>query len=157
MIVSGGSLTATYILTGSGSVHGDSKFIVEGGAITCDKFTVGRNYLSGAGIGYLIMDSATATITTRVLELNYANAKGIILLKAGTINVGSGGLLMEDSATHYHTIDIGEGQIVLDGDKATFISTYIASGHIVAFGGSGTVNVDYNITNPGKTTIHSSL
>jgi hypothetical protein len=50
-------------------------------------------------------------------------------------------------------LDIAGGTVIINGDQTASVNAYIAAGKITAYGGSGTVNVDYNNTNPGKTTL----
>jgi hypothetical protein len=54
-------------------------------------------------------------------------------------------------------IDITNGKLIMDGNQTATVNGYISSGWITAFGGTGTVSVDYNITNPGKTTVMASV
>jgi hypothetical protein len=153
MIVKGGSLVVqNQLIIGSGSKYGDSRFIVEGGSVTCDQLVVGRNIYSGAGTGYLVINSSTATVTARVMELNVSGSEGIVKIKNGILNIGSGGLLMSSG----HLLDVYEGSVVIDGDKTNEVNSFLTSGYITAFGGVGTINFDYNLTTPGKTTITAS-
>ena len=52
-------------------------------------------------------------------------------------------------------MDITGGKLVIDGDKTGTVGPYISSGWITAYGGAGTVQMDYNITTAGKTTVMS--
>lgn len=150
MIVKGGSLTVqSQLILGSGSKYGETQMVVEGGSIVCDRLTVGKNIYSGAGNGHLIVNSSSASITTRVLELNISDANGYVKLLDGVINVGTGSLLMCSG----HLLDVYNGSVIIDGDKTTAVNGYVSAGYITGFGGSGTVEVDYNTKNPGKTTI----
>ena len=71
----------------------------------------------------------------------------------GTLYIG-GALKIASSGNN--TLDIyGDNQVILDGDKSTDILNYILDERIIANGGAGTAIVDYNATNPGKTTIQA--
>ena len=48
----------------------------------------------------------------------------------------------------------GSGMVTFPGDKtATLTNKYTIPGKITAYGGTGTVAIDYNTSNPGKTTL----
>ena len=47
----------------------------------------------------------------------------------------------------------GSGVVTFPGDKVATISAYTNAAKITAYGGTGTVLIDYNISNPGKTTL----
>jgi hypothetical protein len=53
-------------------------------------------------------------------------------------------------------MDITGGTLIVSGDVTSTINTYISNGWLTAYDGSGTLNVDYGITNPGKTTVTAS-
>jgi hypothetical protein len=67
-------------------------------------------------------------------------------LSAGALNITSSGWM-----------DITEGTLIVNGDARTTINGYISSGWITGYGGIGTMSVDYNVTNPGKTTVTSAI
>jgi hypothetical protein len=50
-------------------------------------------------------------------------------------------------------MNISTGTLIVNGDVTSTINQYISNGWITAYGGSGSLNVDYNVTNPGKTTV----
>ncbi len=52
-------------------------------------------------------------------------------------------------------IDIELGYVTIIGDQTDAVSGYVAAGRITAYGGIGRVLYDYNVTNPGKTTIRA--
>jgi hypothetical protein len=49
----------------------------------------------------------------------------------------------------------GSGQVIVPGDRAAVMSYYTNVGRITACGGLGTVGIDYNNTNVGKTTLYA--
>jgi len=51
------------------------------------------------------------------------------------------------------TMDITGGTLIVNGDVTSAINGYITSGWLTGYGGSVTLAADYNITNPGKTTV----
>jgi hypothetical protein len=50
-------------------------------------------------------------------------------------------------------MDIAVGTLIVDGDETSKIQTYIDNGWITSYGGNGTLQLDYNVTNEGKTTL----
>jgi hypothetical protein len=50
-------------------------------------------------------------------------------------------------------MDITLGTLILAGDDTTTIQTYIDDGWITTYGGQGTLHMDYDVTNEGKTTL----
>jgi hypothetical protein len=50
-------------------------------------------------------------------------------------------------------MDITAGALLVNGDATSTINSYISNGWLTAYDGANTVNVDYNVTNPGKTTV----
>ena len=53
-------------------------------------------------------------------------------------------------------IDITAGTLIVNGDARTQINGYVSSGWFTAYGGTGTLNMDYDAINPGKTTVTAS-
>ena len=47
----------------------------------------------------------------------------------------------------------GSGVVTIPGDRIAMMSAYTNAGKITAYGGTGTVGIDYNNTNVGKTTL----
>lgn len=52
-------------------------------------------------------------------------------------------------------IDIKAGSVTLLGDRTPDVAAFVDAGRITAYGGTGKVIYDYNITNPGKTTVRA--
>jgi hypothetical protein len=48
---------------------------------------------------------------------------------------------------------VQDGTLIINGDSVGSINAWIADAKIVAHGGNGTIVCDYNVTNPGKTTV----
>ncbi|MBN2455116.1 MAG: hypothetical protein JXB29_01040, partial [Sedimentisphaerales bacterium] len=131
--MAGGTLTGPgQLLLGTGSDSGNTTFDLTGGIVTFDRVTIGHIISGGKGTGTLNMSAPGGTVNCDSLELDYKNAKGVINLNAGTINVGSSGLKMEAS----HSIDITNGIMVIDGDQMIEIGDYSTAGWITAFGGT---------------------
>ncbi|MCK5564358.1 MAG: hypothetical protein KAJ07_03855 [Planctomycetes bacterium] len=154
-IMNGGDLTSTSWLAVGYSRN--CQMIVETGGV--------------ANIGGHLWMAATSVLATNcVLDINggTVNIGGNIGL--GTvdavnpsggvayINVNDGVLNLDhwnaaQSIQDGSVLDIELGYVTIGGDQTEAVSGYVAAGRITAYGGSGRVLYDYNITNPGKTTI----
>jgi len=96
-------------------------------------------------------------VTTETLVLDWQTTSnpeyGVYKLHGGTLDIGSGGLHVRP----HGSIDIEEGVMTVLGDINATIAGYIVSGQLTGYGGSGIVLHDYNITNPGKTTVWAEV
>jgi hypothetical protein len=50
-------------------------------------------------------------------------------------------------------MDIAVGTLIVDGDETSKIQTYIDNGWITSYGGNGMLQLDYDVTNGGETTL----
>lgn len=131
--MNGGSVTALNgqgnIVIGNGNSNGLAncygKMWMTGGTIDCLNFTIGKN------IGVI----------------------GEVYLSGGTISANQ--LLMKPNGGSANVIlDIsGSGQFILDGDKTAAIAQYIGNGWLTGNGNDYEIMFDYDVTNPGKTTV----
>lgn len=148
----------------------------EGGALTMDSGTlvIGTDDLrlgKNGGSGILNMISGSISIA-RDLDVGGGDP-GIVNMTGGTITVSrdlempdetgstaevnfSGGtiylgrdLLMGDGGM----LDITAGTLIIDANAVPAVQGYIDNGWITAYGGNGTVQVDYDSTNAGQTTV----
>jgi hypothetical protein len=148
---------------------------VDGGTLTItDRLVVAQNEGSN---GTLNMISGTITMGGRFAVARYGT--GTLNMTGGTITVG-GTLQMPEMATataqaNLHggiitanniemrvtggvgTIDIGAGTLIINGDTLSTVQGYIDNGWITAYGGSGTLQLDFNVTNFGKTTLRAFI
>jgi hypothetical protein len=69
-------------------------------------------------------------------------------LNGGTISIG-GDLHMFE----YGLLDITAGTLIIDGNSVSDVQGFIDNRWITAYGGNGTVQLDYDVTNPGQTTV----
>jgi hypothetical protein len=76
---------------------------------------------------------------------------GVFKLWGGVTRAGD--LTLNGNANVVCVLDIKEGTLILDGDKTSKIANYVASGLITAYDGEGSVSVNYDLINPGKTTV----
>ena len=78
-------------------------------------------------------------------------AAGHINLNGGTITVNN--FLMREKEGSVGTMDVGGGMLTINGDDTALIQGYIDSGWITAYDGDGTPHLEYNVMNPGQTTL----
>jgi len=152
------------------------------GALTVDGGTLELNSWSSVGAwpamckGTLYMNSGTIIADS---SLNVGlEGSGILNMTGGTITVGgdftigkeatgtghvnldggiitAGGLEMRVKAGSVGTMDITAGTLIIDGNDLSLVQGYIddPNGWITAYGGQGTLQLDYDVTNKGKTTL----
>ena len=145
MTMTGGTLEITdWIWWGDGAgSHGT--FNMSGGTITvANEFELGW----GGGEGTWNMTGGTVTCGELIVP-TATGAAGQLYLHGGTVNVGSIGLEMNANGL----IDVGGGTLVLEGDLTETINDFIAAGQITFYGGGGLFSLDYDVRNPGKTTL----
>ncbi|UCD48501.1 MAG: discoidin domain-containing protein, partial [Phycisphaerales bacterium] len=145
MTMTGGTLdVGSWIWWGDGAnCHGT--FYMSGGTITTgSEFELGW----GGGEGTWYMTGGTINAQEFVVPTATGRA-GQMYLHGGIINVGDGGLSM----TEVGLIDITEGIMTLEGDLRETVQDYIDVGLITAYGGDGSFEIDYDLTNAGLTTV----
>ena len=151
----------------------------EGGALTMDDGTLdisGDDLLMGknGNTGTLNMNGGTITVA-RDLEVAGGNP-GFLNMTGGTIIVGDdfeipelegdgvsiaevhldGGAIIIGGDLHMFdqgSLDITAGTLILDGNVVSAVQGYIDNGWITAYGGDGTVQLDYDVTNQDQTTL----
>jgi hypothetical protein len=143
-------------------------FTLDAGEVTCYAFQLGRKDPS-KGVAYINGGTITVETNTRVPR---GGSQGSELhLNGGILYTGS--IVMNDpddelSGTNGWT-DITEGVMILtdEGDQTKKIKEYVTNGWITAYGvKSGElledgrlamVQMDYDVTNPGKTTVWATV
>ena len=151
---------------------------VDGGTLVVgtDDLLLGKN----GGSATLTMISGTITVA-RDLEVAGGDP-GVINMTGGTIIVGDdfeipesqddldsiaevnldGGTIILDGSyegdSHLRiyprgTLNITAGTLIIDANVVSAVQGYIDNGLITAYDGDGTVQLDYDVTNPGKTTV----
>ncbi|MCP4261701.1 MAG: hypothetical protein GY774_29990 [Planctomycetes bacterium] len=145
MTMTGGTLDiGSYIWWGDGQdSHGT--FNMSGGTITVgSEFELGW----GGGTGTWIMTGGEITCGELIIPTGSGTA-GQLYLNGGTVNVGSTGLEMNANGL----IDVAGGTLVFDGDLTEQINGLIEAEQITFFGGGGLPSLDYDVRNPGMTTL----
>ena len=117
--------------------------------------TVSDNIIIGrGGTGTVNMNGGTITATGDFTIGRGAATTGHVNLDGGIITAGN--FVMRVSYTAVGTMDVAGGTLIIDGDKLTTIQEYIDNGWITAYDGLGTLDLDYGVTNEGKTTLKAS-
>ncbi len=153
----------------------------EGGALTVDGGTlvVGTDDLllgKNGGSGTLNMISGTIDVA-RDFEVGGGNP-GIVNMTGGTIivaddfmipeltastaevNLDGGTIIVNgdlnmraDGGTMNGTLNITAGTLIINANALSAVQGYIDNGWITAYGGNGTVQLDFDVTNEGQTTL----
>jgi hypothetical protein len=100
------------------------------------------------------MTGGLITVGERFLAPSNANGRAKINLVGGTIDCNEFVHGTESRGfSDQWQLGIREGEMIIDGNVVAAIDANVAAGRITAYGGAGTVLVDYNTSNPGKTTV----
>ena len=151
----------------------------EGGALTVDGGTLVvavDDLLLGKNGGSATLDMISGSIDiARDFEVGGGNP-GLVNMTGGTITVADdfeipesegnpdspaevhldGGTIIIGGDLHmfeYGLLDITAGTLIVDGNQVTAAQGYIDNGWITAYEGNGTVQLDYDVTNEGQTTL----
>lgn len=139
LTVDGGSCNfSNHLWVGRFSGATGTIILTNGG--TLNMLGVGGSGMLGLGTGNASAPSGGTGII-RVSDDSVLNLYNISGTAQGSIQPGS-------------VLDIlGSGIVTIPGDRVATISGYTNAGRITAYGGTGTVGIDYNTLNPGKTTL----
>ncbi len=123
-----------------------------GGTVTvAEEFELGWGPDTG-GAGTLDMTGGTISAAELVIPTG-SGAYGEFYLRGGTFEVrDSGGLEMNNNGL----IDVSGGTLIIEGDSTSQINSLIDSSQITFYGGGGLAVLDYDVRNPGKTTLTAS-
>ena len=147
-VMDGGSLTTGAVWSGVGYNNTAHVIVETGGSVTFGQHMwVG---LQAGGPGILDIIGGTVRVS-EMIGLGWETGTGFVNVIAGLLDLHN--IHATDSIKGDSVMDIRNGVVTIDGDHAWKINDYIAAGKIVGFGGEGTVNVDFDVTNAGKTTI----
>jgi len=113
---------------------------------TLSNFSVGN-----AGSAILNMTGGTINIARTMQIPEKATATGHAKLHGGIINAND--INVRPTAGGVGTIDMRAATLIINGDKLAKVQGYIDQGWITAYDGDGTLKLDYDVTNPGKTTV----
>jgi len=125
---------------GSGTLNMNSGYITTGGYLNVGKKGSGTLNMNGGNIAtvyFMIAWKPTAT--------------GHVNLHGGIITTVDFEMRVE--AGSVGTMDVRAGTLTINGDKLSIVQGYIDNGWITAYGGNGTAQLDFDVTNKGKTTL----
>ena len=140
--ISGGSLSASGAYIGVDNPSGHGILNISGGL-----FSTGSLQIGWAGTGTLIMTGGTIELSDNLVVPGQSGT-GTVNLLGGTINASN---LRMTSASG--SMNVTTGTLILSGDDTATLQTYIDDGWIAAYDGQGTLHLDYNVTNEGRTTL----
>ncbi|TKJ38638.1 MAG: hypothetical protein CEE38_02745 [Planctomycetes bacterium B3_Pla] len=143
--ISGGSLTAAGAYVGVDNQSGHGILNMSGGL-----FSTGSLQIGWAGTGTLNMTGGTIELNDN-LVVPGRTGTGTVNLLGGTIYASELRLTSESGS-----IDITTGTLVLNGNDKEKVQTFINDGRITAYKDQGKFNLDYNVTNEGKTTLSAT-
>jgi hypothetical protein len=103
------------------------------------------------GPGTINMIDGTLTVPGTLKIARDPGAVGHINLDGGTISANN--FLMREKEDTVGTMDVGGGMLTINGDQISLVQGYIDNGWITFYDGEGTPHLDYNVTNPGQTTL----
>ena len=144
--ISGGSLTAAGAYIGVDSLSGHGILNMSGGL-----FSTGGLQIGWAGTGTLNMTGGTIELSGNLVVPGREGGKGRVNLLGGIINASELRITSE-----LGSINITTGVLILDGNDIETVQTFIDDGWITTYDGQGKLNLDYNVTNEGKTTLSAS-
>lgn len=139
MTVTGGTFNAGYfnISLGQNAEYNEGHLLVSGGALNVHDLNVPRHFSSATVVSKATVKHYGGTID---VANNFHMGNGL----AGN-NGGDGEYDMRQGAT-----------LIIDGNEEAEVNGYVASGYMTAYEGLGTLHVDYDISNAGKTTVTAS-
>ena len=148
LTVDGGTLTVYNWVPIPDGVGRKGTLNVISGSMTVvgDDISVGRE-----GEGTLNITGGTITVGNLRIG-DRAAGTGIVNLDGGTIIINSN-LRMRIEAGSVGTMDVKAGTLIVDGDALSVVQGFIDDGWITAYNGNGTLQLDYNVTNGGQTTL----
>lgn len=151
----GGEVTVTNVLFVGASASGI--LTVNGGTVTVTSHLWGGSASPGVG-SIFITNGGTLNIGGNI-GLGTINANlpsggrcSLYVQDGGVLNLAQ--ISPVTSIQPNSTLDIsGSGKVTITGDLVGAITDYVTAQKITAYGGMGTVGIDYNNTNAGKTTL----
>jgi len=147
-VVDGGSLTTGAVWSAVGYNNTAHVIVETGGSVTFgEHMWVG---LLEGGPGTLDIIGGNIRVS-QMTGLGWETGTGFLKVIAGLLDLQN--IHATNSIKDGSLMDVRNGVVTIDGDHAWKINDYIAAGKIVGFGGAGTVNVDFDVRNAGKTTI----
>ena len=155
LTVDGGTLdVAQYI---DGGISGQDTGTMNGTInMISGTLTAGTNLNIGATSPCILNMTGGTIILQRELRIGREpTGVGHVNLNGGRILIHTA-LVMRMKTGAVGTMDITAGRLILDGDKTARVQGYIDQGWITAYQGDGMLNLDYDVTNAGQTTLSAT-
>ena len=149
-VMDGGSLTTGSVWSAVGYNNTAHVIVETGGSVT---------FGNHMWVGHLEGAEGTLDIiggNIRVEEmtgLGWNGGTGTLNLIAGVLDLHNLNSSNLKSIGEGSVFNITNGVLTMDGNQAGKIDDFVAAGKLVGFGGAGTVNVDHDVRNAGKTTV----
>jgi len=145
LTMTGGALNVSQYLAMGVSATENGRLDMNSGSITIGQ----KLFVGQGGTGTVNMIGGNINITAELTIADLTTATGTVNLNGGVITASL--LQMKRSGGGTAKLDIGGGTLILNGDQRTAITNF--GSLITAYNGLGTLNVDYNNVNIGKTTL----
>ncbi len=141
--IDGGTLNLSHHLWVGGGANGNGTIILTNGGTL--NMTGANNNNGMIGLGTINAVSPSGGIGT--IKVSDGSVLNLFTIDGQGRSIQPGSVL-----------DIsGSGVVTVPGDKTSVLTDYYTStGKITAYGGTGTVAVDYDVSNPGKTTLKAT-
>jgi hypothetical protein len=140
--ITGGSLTAAGAYIGVDNTEGHGILNMKGGL-----FITGGLQVGWFGTGTVNMTGGVIQLSNN-LEVPGRSGTGTVNLNGGIIYAADLRLTSEKGL-----LDITVGTLILDGNDIEDVQQFIDNARLTAYAGQGKINMDYNVTNEGKTTV----
>lgn len=145
-LTEGGTVMFEYITPSWHAV--DSELTVAtGGNVTSSFLILGNNAEGGVSNATLNIAGGIMTVSSAYVA-RHADSVSEINISAGHLHAGA--LTFEAGSGN---IDLSGGILYVTGDVTVDVAAWVSGGEITAFGGSGTVQYDFDMSVPGLTTI----
>jgi len=146
--VAGGVFNVTQNSAIMGNAAGENGTLI----LNSGEFIAGGNFYVGlAGDATAYFDGGTASIASVFGIGERSTSTAAMYLGATVITCET--FRMDDRGGATVLMDIANGTLIVDGDESAKIQTYIDNGWIVGFNGAGTLEMDFDVRNPDKTTL----
>jgi hypothetical protein len=148
LTIDGGTLTVYNWVPIPDGVGRKGTLNVISGSMTVvgDDIAVGRE-----GEGTLNITGGTITVGNLRIG-DRAAGTGHVNLDGGTIIINAN-LRMRIQEGSIGTMDVKAGTMIIDGNAVSAVQGFIDNGWITAYEGNGTLQLDYDVTNEGQTTL----
>ena len=149
LTVDGGNLviSADDLLLGKNGGSGTLN-IISGTIDVARDFEVG-----GGNPGIVNMTGGTITVADDFMIPEVIASTAEVNLDGGTIIVNDDLNMRADGDTMNGKLNITAGTLIIDANVVSIVQGYIDNGWITAYGGNGTLQLDYDVTNEGQTTL----